>query len=63
MTNKTESFITSMVRRQVRSETAHLEFTLIELNDTLTRVMLELSELRNIILDSIEKPKKDSHLL
>ena len=58
MTNRTDHFLTSMVRRRVRSETAALEMEIVELGDTLNRVLMELSELKNLILDNLEMHKE-----
>lgn len=55
MSDRKDHFITSMVRRQVRSETSALEYEIIEMTDTLSRVVMEIAELRNVVLDHLEK--------
>ena len=56
-------FIVTQIRRQVRTEMDGMEYRMIEQEELLQRLLLEMSELKTLILDNMDISEEDAALL
>ena len=56
-------FIITQIRRQVRTEMSGMEYRMIEQEELLQRLLLEMSELKTLILDNMDISEEDAELL